>query len=564
MPQSLLPFRLPLPSRPRLRRSSPHSSLAARLGALALGGLLAVSSADAGDADRSALSLFRPSSALASADDVTVRGQQPYGSQPYAPGLMDYQPSFGPAVSTPAGYDASLTAPMSRPLGGVMQVADATATPLPSATPVPVVSQAMPSVPMQTVQNPIPNPPLGPGETLVPGSITGGEYGAQYGGEYGPTVQAPSYAAPYQPYATPDATLPGATVMPGSTLPGSTLPGSNAAAPLMGDPMAIYDPYSNAFGATPNTDPYAATPLIGGFDPFAPNYGQTRRNPYGPQAEAFGIHGPQPYRFGWREEMNIAINSAGDTSPDIGNFQWNEFNALKGYTGYGPAGWIHTFTPEVNYRWLDGPTGPPGLSADYWRLGLGMSLASPIQDGFSIQFGFAPKLATDFEQNLNTEAWQWDASVVGYLQYRPNLLVVFGVQYWDRVDDFWIPTAGLVWSPSDMVEVRATFPKASIDWFLGTPFGAPTWIYLTGEYHVESYQTAITPPRAVGQTLTHSGLQVEDIRFMLGTRWESGWLTSYVEAGIIADRQIEFARRGVGVADFDVDESFLGRVGFKW
>ena len=143
-------------------------------------------------------------------------------------------------------------------------------------------------------------------------------------------------------------------------------------------------------------------------------------------------------------------------------------------------------------------------------------------------------------------------------------MLVLGVQYWDRVTDFWIPTVGVVWSPNPVTEIRATFPKASIDWFLGTPFGAPTWLYVTGEYHVEAYQTAITAPFAVGQTIRSDAFQLEDIRFMLGTRWESGWLTSFVEVGVIADREVRFDRRLNGQRSFDVDESFLGRVGFKW
>ena len=320
----------------------------------------------------------------------------------------------------------------------------------------------------------------------------------------------------------------------------------------MDDPNAVFGPY----GFDPSSG-------AGTFNPYAPQFGGTW-NPNGPRNEAFGIHGPQPYRFGWREEMNVLINSSGDTSPDIGGFKYNEFNALKEYTNRGPGGWIYTLAPELNYRWLEGPEGPPGLPADVWRIGLGGKIASPIEDGFSIELGFAPKVATDFDQSLDSNAWQWDASAVGYLQARPDLMLVFGVQYWDRVDDLFIPTAGIVYNASDVLEIRATFPKASIDLFLGTPFGAPTWVYLNGEYRVESYQVEITPPFAVGQTIRDNAFQIEDWRLMLGTRWESGWLVSFVEAGIILDREIEFDRRGTGVQDFDVDESFVGRVGFKW
>ena len=364
--------------------------------------------------------------------------------------------------------------------------------------------------------------------------------------------------------------------------------GINPGAPLS-SPTPTYDPFSGTVPPAAGFDPYGAglggeigtgvgtefgtdgyDPLLNGYraDPFNPyvNTPGGGLNSYGrPKTEAFGINGPQPYRYGWREKMDLAFNSkVGTSDPDIGGFSIGEFNAIKGWSGLGPRGWTLTVNPELNYRWLEGPSGPPGLPASLWRFGAGLSFATPIDDGFSLEMGVTPRIATDFGQSFNSHTWQFDAHATGNIQLRPDLLFIFGFQYWDRVDDIFLPLGGLVWQASDMVEVRATFPRASIDIFLGTPFGAPTWLYVNSEYRVESYSVGLESPFADGQTVRADSIQIEDWRLMLGTRWESGWLVSFVEGGIILGRDVEFARGGTGVGDFDVDPSFLGRFGFKW
>ena len=355
------------------------------------------------------------------------------------------------------------------------------------------------------------------------------------------------------------------------TLQAPTLPGPPAAAPY--DPFSGTVPPATGFDPTGAADGYGVDgydPMLNGYraDPFNPyvNTPGGGLNAYGvPKTEAFGINGPQPYRYGWREKMDLAINSKVSTDdPDIGGFSISEFNATKGWSGLGPRGWTFTAIPELNYRWLEGPTGPPGLPASLWRFGSEFSFATPIDDGFSIELGITPRIATDFQQSWNSHTWQWDAKAAGYIQLRRDLMLVLGFEYWDRVDDIFIPHAGFIWQASDLVEVRATFPRASIDVFVGTPFGAPTWVYLNGEYRVESYSTEIDPPFLAGQTIRADAVQFSDWRFMLGTRWESGWLVSFIEAGVIVGRDVEFSRRGIGVRDFEVDESFLGRIGFKW
>ena len=136
---------------------------------------------------------------------------------------------------------------------------------------------------------------------------------------------------------------------------------------------------------------------------------------------------------------------------------------------------------------------------------------------------------------------------------------VFGVAYWDRVDDIFIPYAGAVWTPSDTFEARLLFPKAKLEWFLGTPYGVPTWAYVTGEYHVESYEVDFESPGPASPS--QAGMQISDWRIMGGARWETGWIETFAEAGVVFAREVEFSAGG---PDFDPDTAFLGRFGVKF
>jgi hypothetical protein len=134
-------------------------------------------------------------------------------------------------------------------------------------------------------------------------------------------------------------------------------------------------------------------------------------------------------------------------------------------------------------------------------------------------------------------------------------MVALGALYWDRVDDIVLPYAGIVWTPSDYLEFRLLFPKPRVSLFLGAPSGVATWAYVSGEYHVESYEIELSPPGSRDQ------VQFEDWRVLGGLRFESGWLTSFIEAGWVFDRDVEFRSQGT---DFDIDTGFIGRVGFRY
>lgn len=341
-----------------------------------------------------------------------------------------------------------------------------------------------------------------------------------------------------------------ATVYRGQSDPFYNPPATNPVAPPAGSvPVAQ---------AAPNTFPQQ--PTFG--DPFA--NGQfapppASFDPFGQQQQAvYGVNGPQPYRFGWKEQVEFATTPRQGTNPNVGRFGWNELNILKEWNGQGAAGGIWTFSPQYNGRFLDGPTFP-GLSSNMHRIGLGMKYATPVlPNGGAFEFGFTPAIASDFKSGASSGAWQFDAHIASFWRTSPQWMWVLGALYWDRNEDIVLPYAGGVWTPNDYFEARLLFPKAKLEWFLGTPFNTATWFYVKGEYHVESFEVTFEAPGPI--VPSSSVMQTEEWRLLGGLRWETGYVETYMEAGVVFDRKVDFGTAG----RFEPDEAFMARFGMKF
>jgi hypothetical protein len=326
------------------------------------------------------------------------------------------------------------------------------------------------------------------------------------------------------------------------------------------DPNARFSATQQPF-VTPQ--PYGMPQPIQSGDPFLnggmPYAAPSPNAPWG-QYTYGGINGAQPIRYGWNARYDFTyLPSEGTSSPNVGEFGLFGFDLEKEYISPTPGGWVFSFAPQYNLRLLDGPSngyaGPSHLPGDLHRFGLGLKLSTPDMGGSTFEFGFTPALTTDFEISPSGNGMQYDAHAVWFWRWTPQFMVALGAAYWDRVDDIVLPYAGIVYTPNDYLEFRLLFPKPRVSLFLGTPNGVATWAYVQGEYHVESYEMELSPPGSRDQ------VQFSDWRVLGGLRMEAGWLTTFIEAGGVFGRQVEFRRNG---QDFDVDPGFIMRAGFRY
>jgi hypothetical protein len=273
-----------------------------------------------------------------------------------------------------------------------------------------------------------------------------------------------------------------------------------------------------------------------------------------------GINGPQPARYGWQDRIDFTFIPKADASrPATGGFEVFGIDIEKLYTMPLSNSWTFAIGPQFNYRSWQGPqdgiTPTTDLPGGVYRLGLDMVLRTPTVNGWTLEGGFDPSLATDFKGSVDSDAVLFDGHLVAFWQLNPKWTLALGALYWDRVDDIVLPYAGAIWTPNDIWEFRLVFPKPRISAFLGTPMGIPTWAYVGAEYHVEAYQ--VQPDNFTDTTR----VQMADWRILGGLKWETGWLTSFLEAGYIFDRKVQYKSIG---SNFDVDSGFIGRVGFRY
>lgn len=337
--------------------------------------------------------------------------------------------------------------------------------------------------------------------------------------------------------------------LPPGAVYGQPMPSYGQPVPSYGQPVPSYgQPMQGYPGGVPMTN----DPWLSG-NPYSPVY---PAQPMGP-TYTFGVNGPAPVQYGMTERIDFTYMPSSGTSPNVGDLEIFAFDFEKTFSHQIGGNWTLGLVPHLGIRSWDGPTngGTSSLPGSGYSFGLGVNLMSPVVNNWSFEVGIDPTLAWDFNSSLSSKGVLIDAHAVAFWQASPQWMVALGVAYWDRVDDIILPYAGVVYRPNDLWEFRLLFPKPRISYFLGTPNGVATWVYVEAEYHVEAYQVDTFPVGAQDR------VQIEDWRVVGGMRFEAGWLTTFIEAGYVFDRKVDFDRVGT---DFDVDGGFIGRVGLRF
>lgn len=318
--------------------------------------------------------------------------------------------------------------------------------------------------------------------------------------------------------------------------------------PVVSDPVPMGDPY-----LSPQIDdPF----LYNGPDPvFQGQY----PGGYGAPAPMFaGVNGPQPFRMGWIPRLDIGYMPQADlkgVDSDIEIFELD--TELRHNSPFSP-GWVFSQAFQFDYRaWNTDSALSDLYRVNLYRFGWDMELIKMKSNGWTLAFDFNPSINTDTEHNLTSNAWNFDTRVVATHQIDPCLMFVFGVQYWDRVDDIVLPVGGLVYTPNDLWEYRLTFPQARISRFVGFFWGGHHWLYGSAEYRVESYQVDTTP---VGFS-PRNQVQYEDWQLAIGLRSDHVTFDKYIELAWVLGRSFEFKD---DLGKINADDTILVRGGIRF
>jgi len=307
-------------------------------------------------------------------------------------------------------------------------------------------------------------------------------------------------------------------------------------------------------------NPPATSPLGAPVQPYQPlnPFGTDPVMPYLNQPAPTiisGVNGPQPTRMGFTPYFDGGfISPSSSKSPGKGHFGIQEYDAALKHSSMLDGDWTFTNTAQFGTRLWDGPSSPD-FPGSVFRYGWDFMLTSPAVNGWSAQVDFNPSINTDNQSSLGREAFNLDANGTIFYHVSPQFLLVLGVQYWDRVNDIIIPNAGIVWNPTDRLELRLLFPKSRISYFLGNINNGAHWLYATGEYHVESYQINMPGLSAREQ------VQLSDWRVGVGLRSDHQWYDKYLEVGYVFGRQVDYLRT---VPDFNIGDGIMVRYGVRF
>jgi hypothetical protein len=305
---------------------------------------------------------------------------------------------------------------------------------------------------------------------------------------------------------------------------------------------------------------YVAPPGNYMYDPFM---GQPPAGGYGypvmiDQGYSFGPLGSQPYRFGWTTRFDTGFIDNAPTSNGFGDFGVFEVNAAMRHSAGWPQSmpsWIFSVTPEFNYRSWQGPN-LIDLPENVFRFAGDFELATPGNGPWSMQLGFTPAFVSDLNGSPTSDAINWDGRGVLFFRASPQLMLVGGAAYWDRVHDQIIPYAGIVWTPNDYWEFRLLYPKSRISLFLGNALGVPTWVYGGVEYTAEAYQIELLASNG-----RQEKIELRDYRAMFGVRTEGGGVSSFAEVGWVFSREANFL---YDTPQFDISPAFTARLGIRY
>jgi hypothetical protein len=288
------------------------------------------------------------------------------------------------------------------------------------------------------------------------------------------------------------------------------------------------------------TNPFQAQPAPYDITPNGTEYWQkTQRFLQELSAEYTFLHGRQssPYQFGLsRLELSSTF-----TFPMLGDVQTPLL-----------------VTPGFAFNWLDGPSAPgpppPDLPPRVYDAYLDTAWFPHPSQWLGLELGFRIGVYSDFD-HVDTDSIRLMGRGAADIAIAPDMDVVLGAAYLDRLDVKILPVVGIYYRPSPDWDIYAVFPNPKIRKFLAAIGTTKWWGYGAGEYGGGSW--------SVDRSIGGDRFDYNDIRIFGGLEWETQTqVRGHVEIGYVFDREIVFDSQLP--PDFKPDPTFMLRAGINF
>jgi hypothetical protein len=223
-------------------------------------------------------------------------------------------------------------------------------------------------------------------------------------------------------------------------------------------------------------------------------------------------------------------------------------------------------TPGFAFNWLEGPiSGPPvpgppppfdgpDLPSQLYDAYLDFAWYPRCYPWLGGELGFRTGVWSDFHY-VDTDSIRLLGRGLASVALTPNLDILFGAVYLDRVDVKLLPAGGVYYRPTPDWDMYLVFPNPKVRRFLMSIGNSKWYGYAAGEYGGGSW--------TVRRQTTDDRIDYNDIRVIGGLEWETQtFIRGHIEVGYVFDREIVFVSGDP--PNFRPDDTIMLRAGIDF
>lgn len=200
-------------------------------------------------------------------------------------------------------------------------------------------------------------------------------------------------------------------------------------------------------------------------------------------------------------------------------------------------------TPGFAFNFLEGPVGGPDpmmieprgpdLPGQLYDAYLDLSWYPRPFEWFGAELGIRTGVWTDFDA-VNSDSVRLLGRGLGVISVQPNMDILIGVVYLDRLRVKVLPAGGVHWRPNADWDLYMVFPTPKLRKRFRSVGNTEWWWYVAGEYGGGSW--------TVDRLGLSDRIDYNDIRAILGLEFETPTMVrGHMEVGYVFDREILFA-----------------------
>jgi hypothetical protein len=221
-------------------------------------------------------------------------------------------------------------------------------------------------------------------------------------------------------------------------------------------------------------------------------------------------------------------------------------------------------TPGFAFNWLTGPLSNPAevprgpdLPPRLYDAYLDAAWYPRVNQWLGAELGVRVGVYSDFD-HVTSDSVRILGRGLASVALTPQLDILFGAVYLDRLDIKILPAGGVYWRPTPEWDAYLVFPNPKVRKYWANVGNTKWYWYAAGEYGGGSW--TVDRPAAGANPALGDQIDINDIRVIGGLEWETQTqIRGHFEVGYVWDREILFRSGQPG--EFGLDDTIMLRAG---